>query len=219
MNRTAFIIDGFNLYHSVRDARRDLGGASTKWLDIRALFDSYLHLVGGGGQKCAVHYLSAPADHLATVNPGLVQRHRRLIKCLRSTGVEVELSRFKEKDIKFRLSSDLGDRIKGTLKRHEEKETDVAIATKLFELLVEDECDTAILMPGDTDLAPACKTATRLFPHKTIGFAFPYRRKNGELARLTQLSFNMDGRHYAAHQFPDEVVLPGGEKVSKPESW
>ncbi len=64
-NRTAFIIDGFNLYHSVIDASKDLGGVSTKWLNIRALCDSYLHLIGGNAQTQGVYYFSAPAHHLS----------------------------------------------------------------------------------------------------------------------------------------------------------
>jgi len=34
MNRTTFFVDGFNLYHSLLEATRDLGGQPTKWLDI-----------------------------------------------------------------------------------------------------------------------------------------------------------------------------------------
>lgn len=219
MNRTAFIIDGFNLYHSVKDASKDLGGASTKWLNIRAMCDSYLHLVGNGAQTCGVYYFSALAHHLSAVNPGVVQRHRDFNRCLRSTGVEVELARFKEKGVKFRFSNAMGDHLSGVLKRHEEKETDVAIAAKLLELLINDDCDTAILITGDTDLAPACKTARRLFPAKNIGFAFPYKRKNNELANLASLSFNIDKRHYATHQFSDPLVLANGKVISKPPNW
>lgn len=219
MNRTAFIIDGFNLYHSVKNASADLGGTSTRWLDINALCGSYLHLVGNGAQTQGIYYFSALAHHLSSVNPGVVQRHESFLRCLRSTGIHVELARFKKKDISFRTNSELGDVCKGTLKRHEEKETDVAIAAKLFELLIGDQCDTAVLVTGDTDLAPACKTASRLFPDKTIGFAFPYKRKNKELAKLTSLSFNIDKRSYAAHQFPDPFELPGGTGIDKPQSW
>ncbi|HYU24000.1 MAG TPA: hypothetical protein VEO74_02270 [Thermoanaerobaculia bacterium] len=36
MNRTTFIVDGFNLYHPVEDAARQLGLGSRgkKWLDL-----------------------------------------------------------------------------------------------------------------------------------------------------------------------------------------
>ena len=51
-NRTVFIIDGFNLYHSVKQASKDLGLADkgTKWLDIRSLCSSYLYILGGNAQ-------------------------------------------------------------------------------------------------------------------------------------------------------------------------
>ncbi len=175
--------------------------------------------MGGNAQTHGVYYFSALAHHLSVVNPGVVQRHKRFIKCLESTGVTIQLARFKEKDVKFRFSNAMGDKLKGVLKRHEEKETDVAIAAKLFELFINDECDTAVLVTGDTDLAPAVKVASQAFPNKTIGFAFPYRRKTKELASLVPLSFVMDGRRYVAHQFPDPVTLLDGRVLSKPPNW
>jgi uncharacterized LabA/DUF88 family protein len=219
VNRTAFIVDGFNLYHSAIAASKCLGGASTKWLDIRSLCESYLSGIGDDAQIQAIYYFSAPAQHLTAVNPGVVQRHMRFIKCLRSTGVKDELHRFRKKDIKFRIKGDMGDLFRGFLRRHEEKETDVAIASKLFELLIRDECDTVLLVTGDTDFVPACKTARRLFPDKNVGFLFPFKRSKDELADLASLSFSIDAERYAAHQFPDPVTLPSGTKLNKPSSW
>src|SRR3954453_10007217 len=218
MNRTAFIIDGFNLYHSVVDAGDRLN-ASTKWLDISSLCDSYLYRVGGNAKMQGIYYFSASAHHLSPVNSGVVARHLRFVKCQRASGVTVQLARFKKKDIYFRVEGDMGERVKGRVRRHEGKETDVAIAAKLFELLISDTCDTVILVTGDTDIAPACRTAQRLFPEKQIGFAFPFNRKNDELAGLASLWFVIDENQYVSHQFADPLTLPSGEKVSKPASW
>ena len=63
MNRTAFLVDGFNLYHSLVDASRDTGGVGTKWLDLRALCASYLSGIGGGAQISQIVYFSALAVH------------------------------------------------------------------------------------------------------------------------------------------------------------
>jgi len=60
----------------------------------------------------------------------------------------------------------------------------VAIATKLLELLFTNFCDTVVLVTGDTDVAPAVRSAQALFPKKNVCFAFPYRCKNKELAQL-----------------------------------
>jgi hypothetical protein len=46
MRRVAFLYDGFNLYHSLREAARDLGGAGTRWLDIERLSRGLLPALG-----------------------------------------------------------------------------------------------------------------------------------------------------------------------------
>jgi uncharacterized LabA/DUF88 family protein len=211
-NRTSFLIDGFNVYHSVQQASHDLGGVSTKWLNVHALCGSYLHMIGNNAQIQDIHYFSALAHHLVPVKPDVVKRHMALLDCLRDTGVNVELARFKDKEVWC-------DNCHNTLLRHEEKETDVAIAVKLLELFHTNSCDTVVLVTGDTDLAPAVKTAKRLFPQKTICFAFPYKRKNRELSGLVSRSFRIRKEHYQKHQFPDPYVMQDGRKVNKPPSW
>ena len=51
--RTAFFMDGFNLHHSLREASVALGGAHTRWLDLRSFCASYLADVGGGAKLTA----------------------------------------------------------------------------------------------------------------------------------------------------------------------
>lgn len=212
MNRTAFLVDGFNLYHSLREAQKSLPGRGTKWLDIRALCASYLHIVGSGAEVGEVHYFSALANHLEAVKPGVTNRHRAFISCLEDTGVFVELSRFRKKT----LSCEYCGR---RLVRWEEKETDVAIAVRLLELFVRDRADSIILMSGDTDLAPAVRLAKRLFPDKLVGFAFPFGRKNRELEKLSDVSFQISKGQYLRFQLPDPYVLQGGRRVKKPAAW
>ena len=95
----------------------------------------------------------------------------------------------------------------------------MAIAVKLLEVLVKDECDTVALVTGDTDLAAAYRTADALFPGKRIVFAFPYRRKNKELAKLAPGSFEVKKEQYRRHQFSDPYVLSTGHEIQKPSSW
>lgn len=160
-----------------------------------------------------VYYFSALATHLDAVDPGKVQRHRMLIKCLEDTGAKVELAKFKRK----RDFSCPGCGNK--LKHYEEKETDVAIATKLLELVFTDACDTVVLMTGDTDLAPAVRIAQNSFPEKDIRFALPYKRHNNVLRKLAPGSFTIGKENYANHQFSDPYLPAKGENISKPSSW
>ncbi len=108
----------------------------------------------------------------------------------------------------------------GTFQKFEEKETDVAIAAKLFEVLAMDVCDTVVLMTGDTDLVPAIKTARNLYPNKEVCVGFPYWRFNGALKQVAARHFIIKKPEvYAKHQLPDPVQLPDGTSVPKPAEW
>jgi len=159
-----------------------------------------------------IFYFSALAAHLEAVKPHVTQRHRLYVRAIESTGVIAEMSRFKAKEIRCPFCGKMNI-------RHEEKETDVAIAAKLFEIFATDACDTAVLVTGDTDVAPAVRTAARLFPGKRVCFAFPYQRKNKELAQLVKTCFHLRKEAYAKHQLPDPVVLPDGTSLAKPPAW
>ena len=213
MNRTIFLIDGFNLYHSLIEAQRDSNGATAKWLDLKKLCSSYLPLAGKISNDRAelehIYYFSAIPTHRTKDK---VQRHALYTKCLRLSEVDVQLGRFKKKRVYC-------NKCNKDFIAHEEKETDVAIATKLFEICSFNQCDTIILMTGDTDLSPAVVTCKRLFPNKLIFFAFPYRRTNAELAKIAPESFSIKLRSCLKWQFPNLIVLDDGTQIAKPNVW
>jgi uncharacterized LabA/DUF88 family protein len=203
VKRVTFLVDGFNVYHSTRDAGRDLGGLSVRWLNLRSLLQSYLPILGPRARLDAIYDFTALATHLDQRKPGVTLRHRRYIEGLRATSVISVLGRFKAKTIHCQ-------RCRADNRHYEEKETDVAISMKLMEILIRDQADTVALVTGDTDLAPAIKTASFLFPKKQIALAFPYRRKSVELLRLVPIHFQLRKELYAAHQLPDPIVLESG---------
>ncbi len=93
------------------------------------------------------------------------------------------------------------------------------ISVKLIELFAMDQADTIVLVSGDTDLAPAVRTALRLFPSRQVCFAFPYKRKNKELAQLVSQSFLIRKKRYPQYQFPAEVKNQTGRLIRKPGNW
>ena len=212
MNRTTYLVDGFNLYHSTRQAAADLRGGSTKWLDLRSLLSSCLPVIDPSATLEEIYYFSAHATHMDFHRPGVTARHRKYLECLKATGVIPIMGRFKAKMVHCR-------RCGVDYLRYEEKETDVAISVKLLELLYLDSADTVVLVSGDTDLAPAVRTAARLFPTKQICSAFPYRRKNKELAQLVSKNFHIRKERYLANQLPDPFTLPSRRMIPKPAGW
>ena len=212
MNRTSFIVDGFNLYHSLIEAQRD-SSTNTKWLDLKKLCSSYLPIaarIGGSRAELeSIHFFSASPTHRAQDK---IDRHALYMSCLRASGINIQLGRFKKKSV-------FCNKCTRRIVTHEEKESDVAIAIKLFELCHLNLCDTAILMTGDTDLSPAIVTCKRLFPSKAIFFAFPYKRTNAELAKIAPESFSIKLRSCRRCQLPDPFILQDGTAIQKPASW
>lgn len=214
MIRTSFLIDGFNLYHSVKTASHDLGlaGAGTRWLDVRSMCQSYLHLIDTTARLSEIYYFSALAKHLEIRKPDVTARHRTYIRCLEDSGVIVELHRFKKSPI-------ICHKCNQRFNRREEKETDVAMAARMFELLVLDKCDTIIFVTGDTDIIPAVKTAQNIFPKKEIAFLMPYKRHNNEISNLVSKHFDISSKNYTKHQFADPFINSKGKSIIKPPSW
>ena len=210
--RAAFFVDGFNLYHSLCSGEKALAGRKLKWLDLTALFRAILSSVDPTARLTHITYFTAYAHHLAKVAPDKITRHQAYVRALTATGVNVVLNQFKSKDA--------WDSRTGThFLTHEEKETDVAMACAILEGAALNQFDAAVIVSGDTDLRPVVGTFTRLHPDKRLLFAFPFDRKNRELARLVPSSFSIGAELYAKNQFPDRVRLPSGKFVYRPKEW
>jgi uncharacterized LabA/DUF88 family protein len=211
--RVDFLVDGFNVYHSLKTAQRHLDGASTRWLDLRGLLSGFLHAMPFAASLGQIHYFSALATHLEANDRDMVARHRHYIDALEATGVTVHLGRFKE------ASRSPCSQCGHQDKRWEEKETDVAISVKLIELLHQGEAEAVCIVSGDTDLAPAMRTARRLFPAVPLVCMFPYLRKNKELGKLAAASIQLSRDAYTRHQLPDPAPGKRAKSVAKPTKW
>ncbi|HST59563.1 MAG TPA: NYN domain-containing protein [Longimicrobium sp.] len=204
-----------NLYHSLREIEK-VAKAKVRWLDLRSLCASYLHAVRGAvGQRVElgrIDYFSALASHLTARNPNVVDEQTAYLAALGNSGVNVTLSRFKQKDV---ICPKCGNRFV----RFEEKETDVAIGMKVMETAARGECEVVVLISGDTDLVPAIKAAKRLSPSLMIGVAFPFMRHNAELRAVADFTFAIGQRDVQRAQFPPAVSLSDGGTVLKPTGW
>ena len=168
--------------------------------------------IGANARLERIYYFSAFAEHLLHIDPYVVDRHKAYIQCLQSTGIVAQMGRFKPKTVKCKVCSNY-------FTKNEEKETDVAIGSKLLEILFYNTCDAVVIITGDTDISPAVQDAKRLFPNKEILSLFPYKRKNKDLTKIVHKSFKVTKDAYVRHQFPDPVILPDGSTIHKPQSW
>lgn len=211
-NRVAFVVDGFNLYHSLRSASKGRNPVPARWLNLRALCESHLHVIGGGATLSSIFYFSAIAKHLEARKPGVVGRHEDYAEALRGSGIVVEFARFLPKDVHC-------PHCRQAFVKHEEKQTDVALGVKILELALEGKTETIVVVSGDSDLIPAIRTTRRLFPNLSIWMAFPAGNGGKQLKKATHGAFTFSTAQYAAHQFSDPVALASGVKLNKPARW
>jgi uncharacterized LabA/DUF88 family protein len=210
--RVTFLVDGFNLHFSVRQAEAALRNPHLRWLNVSELLTYFLYLFGRDAILEDIHFFSAVPGFLFDSNPGAVLGLRAHLQALRGTGVHLHIADFKRKTRSCPFCGRRNDQF-------EEKETDVALGVKAIELLHLDACDILVIVSGDTDFAPAMRTAKRLFPSAMVCVAFPHARFNAELQQIVDFSFRIRAARYAEHQFPDSLELPEGRVLRRPAGW
>jgi len=208
--RVIFLIDGFNLYHSISDAQRD-AGLESKWLNIRSLMSTYLEHLSPEAFIEKLFFFTAIRTHVQKSNPETVQRHKNYINILRTTGVEVIEGKFKKGKAYCKNCKKEGE-------KYEEKETDVNIAVKLVELAFIDAADAFVIVSGDTDLIPGVDVVRRQFPNKKVFVIFPYKRKNTDILSRVDGNFKMKSDTCSKHQFQNPYIHEN-KKFIKPKRW
>jgi len=211
-NRVTFLVDGFNLYFSVRHAEAALRTSHLRWLDVRELLGSFLYLFGRDAGLEEIHFFAAIPGFLQDTHQADVHGFRVHLEALRETGIRLHIADFKRKSLTC-------PHCREGIDRYEEKETDVALGVKAMELLHLQACDTLVIVSGDTDFTPAMRTAKRLFPAVQVCVAFPHARFNAELQQIADFSFRIRAARYAEHPFPDPVRLSDGRVLQRPPSW
>ena len=195
-------VDGFNLYYGLREGNL----LSSRWLDLKALCKSFLR---SGQQLQLVRYFTTRIRN----NPSTTQRQAIFIDALIARGgIEIDYGHFLSKQRKCR-------NCRSTWLQHEEKKTDVNIAVRLLDDAFDDRFDIAVIISGDSDLAPSIKSVRLRYPDKRLLVAFPPRRNSSELRRVANANFTITRRAIRSSHLPDPVVSPSGTELRAPTGW
>ena len=201
MSRVMHFIDGFNVYWSLKE---NSNYHKYLWLDYMELakhFNRKKDIIAGVKYFTAFRYFK----------PESVRRHERYAEALESRGVEIIAGKFKDKDRRCKLC------YRSAIYK-EEKQTDVNIASKLFQEGIADTYDTAILYTNDTDLIPAIVGARDSFQNKKFGIVFPIGRFAHELYTVAQSRGifwrRVEEKHLRRSQLPDQITMPNGVEVN-----
>jgi len=201
MARVSFFIDGFNIYHALADRLPP----SFKWLNLKALAEMYLRRQD---VLSNVFYFTS----LVPWDAEKAGRHKIYIKALESFDVTLIYGQFRKVQKRCRTCKQLYDTF-------EEKETDVNIAIKLYEQAVANTYDTAIIVSGDSDLAPVIRVIKKAFTNKKIGVLIPFGGKADVLKGEAHFYHKIDRKHLSASRLPESLAFLDGSRVDCPNSW
>ena len=195
-------VDGFNLFYGMRDS----GFRRYYWLDLHQLS---LNLLKPGQALVEVKYFTARVS---------VPRDKQLRQAtyLEALATLPQLRIFEGH---FLAKSVRCHSCGAAWTSHEEKMTDVQIATELMADSFQDRLETAIIISADSDLVPPVRTIRTLFPKKRIIAAFPPKRNSHDLGRTANAFFNIGRDKLAKSQFPDDITKPGGYVLHRPSAW
>ena len=200
--RVITYIDGYNLYHGLLEA----GLRSSRWLDLPKLGTS---LLKPGQQLALTRYFTTRVKG----DPAKARRQASYIDALTTRrGIEIDFGHFLSKRITCHSCGH-------SWTKSEEKKTDVNIAVRMLEDAYDDHFDTAIIISGDSDLAPPVETIRRRYPHKRVLVAFPPKRYSHELRRVADVTFRIFNRNIRTSHLPATVTTNGGTTLTAPQGW
>lgn len=200
-SRVIAYIDGFNLYYGLKSK----GWRRYLWLDLEQLIASLLRPYQElSGVKYCTARISAP--------PASVQRQTTYIEALAATGVRIIEGKFQPRDGRCL-------RCGHTWATFEEKQTDVNLAVEMMRDAHLDLFDTAMLVSGDSDLAPAVAAVQQLYPGKAVVIASPPGRRSDVLNSVASAAFSIGRAKIANAQFAQVVMSTTGHQLRRPLKW
>lgn len=214
VQRLIAYIDGFNLYFGMRDS----GLRRCYWLNVRALAENLLR---ANQQLIVAKYFTAriagarrgdPPGRAAQLDAKRKRQSDYLEALATLSDFELFEGHYLGKDVRCRSCG-------ATWRTHEEKMTDVQMATQMLADAFTDRFDTALLVSADSDLVPPARTIRKLFRPKRIIACFPPGRESVDLERAANATVRIKVEKLEASQFPDAVVKADGHVLRRPPGW
>lgn len=202
-------VDGFNFYN------RRLKNTNYKWLNLHALFKSFNF---NDASSIKVKYFTAKVLNRPN-DPSVKQRQEIYLRALRTVPeIEVFFGQFKTRDVKGNLldSKNMPTGNFVTVRKFEEKGSDVNIATQIVADAFRNNFDCAILLSNDMDLAGPLKVVNDELK-KPVILITPENYHMSELKKHSSVCKYIDDEQLEAAQFSAHLVDQKG-KFNKPKA-
>jgi len=205
MKRVIAYIDGFNLYFGLRAK----GWRKYYWLDLEKLSK---RLLKPDQQLQAVHYFTSRINH-SPRNKASVRRQAIYLDALATRHLlRLHFGHYLAKSKNCRNCG-------AQWITHEEKMTDVNIATQMLSDAFENRFDTGLLLSADSDLTTPVHVVISRFPRKRIVVVQPPRRHSVELSNAATGCFTLGEANLRKSQLPDSIAVKDEFVLRRPNHW
>lgn len=202
MQRVVAYIDGFNLYHGLKEA----GWRRFYWLNLRTMCQL---LLSDGQSLSEVKYFTSRVR-----NPE--DKRRRQTSYLMALKQEAGIIPYEGK---YSIETHTCPLCAGSYTTPVEKMTDVNMGIEIVADAFLDAYEIAWIVSADRDLLPAIWKVQRRCPSKAIHAFFGPRRKSTEVARAVSHHYDIRREILRDSQMPDCIKCPDGTQVLRPEHW
>lgn len=219
--RTIVYVDGFNLYYRMLKDRPAL-----KWVNQLELARAVLHPDHKIGR---LNYYIARVSARAH-DPNAPARQATYLNALSSVPeIVIHEGTFMTSEPWMPLAVPPQSRPNGyewttpapelvKVQKSEEKGSDVNLGAHLVRDAFTDAFDVAVVVTNDTDLVEPMKIAVQE-AGKRVGLLVPVKYPSQSLMNVASFYLHIRPGHLAKAQFPDDVLLPDGETVTRPSTW
>lgn len=200
--RVACYIDGFNLYHAIDDLKQN----HLKWVNLFSLSEAFIKKTTE--EIINVFYFTAYAFWL----PDAEKRHRAYVDAISHFGVTPVFGHFKHKTARCKACG-------AAWKTHEEKQSDVNLATYLIHHAHLNLYDKAMIISADFDLCSVIQLVKDSMPNKEISVLVPPNRYNitNEIRGMVCYE-KIRKKHLAKNLMPLSIKRPDGSMVASPDT-
>ncbi len=216
MENVAAYIDGYNLYHGLKERNYQ----KYYWLDIPKLIQNELK---DNQQLSLVYYFTSPS-------PKHDSRIRQItyVDALKTNSLTNQIlfkviwGRFVPDEIRCNNCGDLAicPKCDQKLSYYHEKETDVNISVQVITDAYEEKFDTAYLLTADSDQVGTINIIKQLwYSHKKVGVLYPPGRHSNDLNKVADFKRHISPSALAKFQLPETVTLSNGYVLKRPDSW
>lgn len=200
--KTIVYIDGFNLFHALKDMR----WKKYYWLDLHAFS---LKLLSDMQILVQVRYFTSRGVD----DPHGQKRQNTYIEALETRkDIDIQYGKF--------TSDDWGCSGCGRIQQvNHEKQTDVNIAVAMISDAQDDNFDDAILITADSDQIPTVKYIRNAYPGKRVIIGFPPGRYSTDLAPAANKTFQVQKNTLRDSQLPDALESRAHFMLTRPKTW